>query len=90
MYVYVYTCKFVYHVFNHGSAEQNSNTLTAEKMLSPGKLTRLLVEDVACWDATGGGCLLTHASLSLRALLLVLVHLLQLLLSLEDLETHHA
>ncbi len=50
--------------------------------------TRLVVD--ACRYAARGGGLLAHAGLGLRALLLVLVHLLQPLLSLEDLQAHHA
>ena len=51
-------------------------------------LTRLVI--YACRDAVGARGLLAHSCLSFRALLLVLIHLLQLLLSMEDLEPHHA
>ena len=51
-------------------------------------LTRLVID--ACRDAVRAWGLLAHARLGFRALLLVLVHLFQLLLSVEDLEPHHA
>ena len=53
--------------------------------------TRLLVEGHSCRDALRAAArLLIQARLSFSALLVVLVHLIQLLLRLKHLQTHHA